>query len=208
MSHALPALLLGVCTILGLLLVPLGLPGLWVMVAGIVGYGWLTDLRSVGVATLGVVLGLAFLGEIIEWWLGFRLTRTFGGSRRSAWGALIGGLVGAVLGVPVPIVGSVIGAFVGSFTGAALFEYTLSRTPEVAVRAGWGAVVGRAAAAAAKIALGIVIAVLGVFAALCCYWPPVFSALSASCSACFASRWALASASFASFSLSPRLCSV
>src|SRR5216117_2607584 len=111
MSHALPALLLGICTILGLLLVPLGLPGLWVMVGGIVGYGWLTGFRSVGVATIGAVLGLAFLGEIVEWWLGFRLTRTFGGSRRSAWGALVGGIVGAVLGVPVPIVGSVIGAF-------------------------------------------------------------------------------------------------
>src|SRR6266480_1445778 len=143
MSHALPALLLGICTILGLLLLPLGLPGLWVMVAGIVGYGWLTDFRSVGVATIGAVLGLAFLGEIVEWWLGFRLTRTFGGSRRSAWGALVGGIA-----------------------GAALFEYSLSRTTGTAVRAGWGAVVGRAAAAAAKIALGIVIAVIGVFAAL------------------------------------------
>jgi uncharacterized protein len=166
MSHALPALVLGVCTIFGLLLVPLGLPGLWVMVAGIVGYGWLTDFRSVGVATIAVALGLAFLGEIIEWWLGFRFARTFGGSRRSAWGALVGGIVGAVVGVPVPIVGSVIGALFGSFAGAALFEYSLSRTPGTAVRAGWGAVVGRATAAAAKMALGIVIAVLGVFAAL------------------------------------------
>jgi uncharacterized protein YqgC (DUF456 family) len=166
MSHALPALLLGVCTILGLVLVPLGLPGLWVMVVGIVGYGWLTDFRSVGVATIAVVLGLAFLGEIIEAWLGFRFARTFGGSRRSAWGALVGGIVGAVMGVPVPIVGSVIGAFLGSFAGAALFEYSLSRTPETAVRAGWGAVVGRAMAAAAKIALGMVIAVLAMFAAL------------------------------------------
>jgi len=166
MSHALPALLLGVCTILGLALVPLGLPGLWVMVAGVVGYGWLTDFRSVGVATIAVVLGLAFLGEIVEAWLGFRFARTFGGSRRSAWGALAGGIVGAVMGVPVPIIGSVIGAFLGSFTGAALLEFSLSRTPGTAVRAGWGAVVGRATAAAAKIALGIVIAVLGTFAAL------------------------------------------
>src|SRR2546430_8356776 len=98
------------------------------MVGGIVGYGWFTGFRSVGVATIGAVLGLAFLGEIVEWWLGFRLTRTFGGSRRSAWGALVGGIVGAVLGVPVPIVGSVIGAFLGSFAGAALFEDSLSRT--------------------------------------------------------------------------------
>src|SRR5207237_8648439 len=98
MSHALPALLLGVCTILGLLLVPLGLPGLWVMVAGIVGYGWLTDFRSVGVATIGAVLGLAFLGEIVEWWLGFRLAATFGGARRSAWGPLVGGLGDVLVG--------------------------------------------------------------------------------------------------------------
>ena len=166
MSHALPALLLAVCCILGLVLVPLGLPGLWIMVAGVVGYGWLTAFRSVGVATIAIVLGLALLGEVIEAWLGFRFARTFGGSRRSAWGALVGGIVGAVMGVPVPVVGSVIGAFVGSFAGAALFEYSLSGTPETAVRAGWGAVVGRATAAAAKIALGVVIAVLGVFAAL------------------------------------------
>ena len=166
MSHALPALLLGLCCVLGLVLVPLGLPGLWVMVAGIVGYGWLTDFRSVGVATIAVALGLAFLGEVVETWLGFRLARAYGGSRRGAWGALLGGLVGAVSGVPVPIVGSVIGGFIGSFAGAALFEYSRSRTAGTAARAGWGAVLGRAGAGAVKIALGIVIAVLGVFAAL------------------------------------------
>src|SRR2546430_11113426 len=108
MSHALPALLLGVCTIFGLVLVPLGLPGLWVMVAGVVGYGWLTGFRSVGVGTIALVLGLAFLGEIIEAWLGFRFARTFRGSRRSAWGALVGGLGGGVIGVHVPTLRSVI----------------------------------------------------------------------------------------------------
>src|SRR3989442_13205822 len=158
MSHALPALLLGVCTIFGLVLVLLGLPGLWVMVAGVVGYGWLTDFRSVGVATIAVVLGLAFLGEIVEAWLGFRFAKTFGGSRRSAWGALVGGIVGAGMGVPVPLVGSVIGAFLGSFVGAGLLGYSLSRAPHTAVRAGGGAGGGRATAAPAKIALGVVIA--------------------------------------------------
>src|SRR2546427_8129761 len=135
MSHALPALLLGVCIILGLLLVPLGLPGLWVMVAGIVGYGWLTDFRSIGVATIAVVLGLAFLGEIIEAWLGFRFARTFGGSRRSAWGALVGGIVGAPVGVPGPLPGRGLGAFLGSFVRAALFWYPRSRAPPPPVRA-------------------------------------------------------------------------
>lgn len=158
-------LLIGLCVI-GLTMIPLGLPGLWIMVGGILAYGWLTGFRSVGVATIAIVLGLAFLGEIIENWIGFRYAKRYGGSTRSGWGALIGGLIGAVIGVPVAVIGSVIGAFVGSFIGAALFEYSYSRHPGVATRAGWGAVVGRAAGAAVKIALGLVIAVIGVFALL------------------------------------------
>ena len=158
--------LLLVLSLAGLAMIPLGLPGLWVMVAGILAYGWLTAFHSVGVVTIGLVLGLAFLGEIIEYWIGFRFAKRYGGSTRSGWGALLGGLVGAVLGVPVAIIGSVIGAFIGSFVGAALFEYTYSRHAGVATRAGWGAIVGRAAGAAVKIALGVVIAVVAGFAVL------------------------------------------
>ncbi len=166
MSHTLAAALLGLCCAAGLVLVPLGLPGLWVMVAGIIGYGWLTDFRSVGVTTIAIVLVLALVGEIVETWLGFRLARRYGASPRAGWRALVGGIVGALVGAPVPIVGSVIAGFVGSFAGAALFEYSRSWAAGTAVRAGWGAVLGRAAAAAAKIALGVAIAVVGIFAAL------------------------------------------
>jgi uncharacterized protein len=165
-STVLPAILLAVCCVAGLLLVPLGLPGLWVMVLGVIGYGWLTGFHAVGVATIAVVVGLALVGEIIEWWLGFWFAERYGGSRRAGWGALVGGIVGAIVGVPVPVVGSVIGAFVGSFAGAAVFEYTRLRSPGVALRAGWGAVLGRAAAAALKMALGLAIAVIGAFAVI------------------------------------------
>jgi uncharacterized protein len=158
--------LLVVLTLAGLAMIPLGLPGLWVMVGGILAYGWLTGFRTVGVVMIAIVLGIAFLGEIIDNWLGFRYAKRYGGSTRSGWGALIGGLIGAITGVPVALIGSVIGAFLGSFIGAALFEYTYSRHTGVAARAGWGAVMGRIAAAAVKIALGVVIAIIGVFAAL------------------------------------------
>jgi uncharacterized protein len=166
MSDALAVLVLAACGIVGLLMIPFGLPGLWVMVLGFLVFGWLTQFRSESVATIGIVLALAFAGELVETWLGFRFARRYGGSRRAGWGALLGGLVGAVVGVPVPVVGSVIGAFVGSFGGAAVFEYAYSRRADVAVGAGWGAVVGRAAAAAAKIALGLVIGVISLVAAL------------------------------------------
>lgn len=165
MSHTLAVLLLAVCLVVGLVLVPLGLPGLWVMVVGVLAFAGLTEFRSAGTATILAVLGLAFLGEILEWWIGFGLARRYGGSRRAGWGALLGGIVGAVVGVPVPIIGSVIGAFVGSFGGAALFEYSLSGTTATSLRAGWGALLGRAAAAGAKVAIGVVIAVIGTVAA-------------------------------------------
>src|SRR5437667_2111351 len=103
MTHTLATLLLALCCLAGLVLVPLGLPGLWVMVAGVVGYGWLTDFRSVGVTTIALVLGLALVGEIVETWRGFRLARRYGGPSRAGWGALGGGLAGAGVGVAGPI---------------------------------------------------------------------------------------------------------
>jgi uncharacterized protein len=166
MPDALPILLLVACGIAGLLLIPFGLPGLWVIVLGVLGYGWLTDFRTMGVGLIVLVVGLALLGELVEAWLGFRMAQRYGGSSRAGWGALIGGLIGAIVGVPVPLIGSVIGGFVGAFLGAALFEYTRARHSEGAVRAGWGAVLGRAVAAAVKMGLGVVIAVVGLFAAL------------------------------------------
>ena len=52
MSHTLAVLLLALCLVVGLVLVPLGLPGLWVMVGGVVGYGALTGFRTIGIATM------------------------------------------------------------------------------------------------------------------------------------------------------------
>jgi hypothetical protein len=161
------ALLLLLATALtGLLLIPFGLPGLWLIVLGIVGYGWLTDFHQVPGWLIALAIALAGVGEIVEAWVGFGFARRYGGSRRAGWGALIGGLAGAVVGVPVPLIGSVIGGFVGPFAGAALFEYTRARKSDVAAKAGWGAVLGRAAAAAIKMGIGVVLSVAAVWVAL------------------------------------------
>jgi hypothetical protein len=165
MNPTLLTWLMAACFLVGLALIALGLPGLWVMVAAVVAYGWLTDFQAIGTWTIVVVVALAGAGEVIEAWLGFGLARRYGGSSRAGWGALVGGLVGAIVGVPVPVLGSVIGAFVGSFAGAVVFEYSKSGAG-TAVRTGWGALLGRAAATAAKTAVGVVIAVVALFAAL------------------------------------------
>ena len=150
----------------GLALIPLGLPGLWVIVLGILGFGWLTDFRTLGLGTVVLILVLALVGEAVEAYVGFRFAQRYGGSSRAGWGALVGGLIGAIVGVPVPVIGSVIGGFLGAFAGAALFEYSRARRSQGAVRAGWGAVLGRAVAAGVKMGIGVVIVVIGVFAAL------------------------------------------
>ncbi len=64
MPHVLPTVLLLACCVAGLLLIPLGLPGLWLMVLGVLGYGWLTAFRSVGIGVMALVVGLASLGEV------------------------------------------------------------------------------------------------------------------------------------------------
>ena len=166
MTDSGPVLLLIAASLIGLVLIPLGLPGLWVILLGIVGYGWLTDFQTLSAGFLILAIALALLGEVLESWIGFRFARRYGGSSRAGWGALVGGLIGAIIGVPVPIIGSVVGGFVGAFLGAAVFEYSRARHAEGSVKAGWGAVLGRAAAAAIKMAIGVVLVVGSLWMAL------------------------------------------
>lgn len=166
MMDSAAVLVLVLAGLLGLVLIPFGLPGLWLILIGILTYGWLTNFATLSPWFIGLATGVALLGEVLESWIGFRFARRYGGSSRAGWGALVGGLIGAIVGVPVPIVGSVVGGFVGAFIGAALFEYTQARHSGGAVKAGWGAVLGRAAAAAVKMALGIVLMVSSLWIAL------------------------------------------
>ena len=158
--------LLVLAQVAGLLLIPFGLPGTWLQVLGLVGFAALTDFQVVGAVPIMIVLVLAVIGEVIEFMLGGRYARKYGGSRRAAWGAILGGLVGAFVGVPIFLVGSVIGAFVGAFAGAALLELTRSPDARAAMRVGWGAFVGRLVATAAKSAIGVAIAAVALLSAV------------------------------------------
>lgn len=158
--------LLVLAQLAGLLLIPFGLPGTWVQVGAVAAFAALTDFHTVGWMTIAMVVALAVAGEVIEFTLGGRYARKYGGSRRAAWGAILGGLVGAFIGVPIFLVGSVIGAFVGAFVGAAVMEWTRSPDHRAALRVGWGAFVGRMVAIATKSAIGVAIAAVALFSAL------------------------------------------
>jgi uncharacterized protein YqgC (DUF456 family) len=150
--------LLALVLLLSLIIIPLGLPGVWVMVLAAVAYLWLVPAAPFGWMVIVGCVAIAVLSEALDLVLAARYTRKYGGSRRGAWGAIVGGLAGAIVGVPVPIIGSVIGAFVGSFLGALVAEYTAGASHESAARAATGATIGRAIATAAKVGAGCVIA--------------------------------------------------
>lgn len=161
--------LLVLAQLVGLLLIPFGLPGIWLQVLALLGFAWWSGFAAVSPWTVVIVALIALVAEGIEFWLGGRFAERYGGSKRAAWGAILGGIVGAVMGVPVPIIGSVIGAFVGSFVGAMAFELTAQKRGGLdvgaATRVGWGALVGRLAATAVKSALGVVVAAVALIAA-------------------------------------------
>jgi uncharacterized protein YqgC (DUF456 family) len=167
MAPAISITLLIVVLLASLVMVPLGLPGLWIMLGAGLLYNVLVPAGGIGGWTLIICGALVAISEVLDFTLGARYARKYGGSKRASWGSIIGGIVGAFAGVPVPVIGSIIGAFAGAFVGALIGEYTVPAEGRGnPARVATGAVIGRAVAAAAKTGIGVVIVVWMVAAVL------------------------------------------
>jgi uncharacterized protein YqgC (DUF456 family) len=152
-------LILAAVIVLSLILIVLGLPGLWIMVATAVVYNMIVPGDPIGWFSLVAVAVLALAAELLEFTMTGRDARTYGGSKRAGWGAILGGIVGAMVGFPVPIVGPVIGAFVGSFVGALVAELTGGASAGDATRVAKGALIGRVMSTVLKIGIGFTIGI-------------------------------------------------
>lgn len=152
-------LLLAGVIVLSLVLIVLGFPGLWIMVASAVTYNMIVPGDPIGWVTLIIVGVLALVAELLDFMMTGRYARKYGGSRRAGWGAILGGIVGAMVGVPVPIIGPVIGAFVGSFLGALIAELTGGSSAGDATRVAKGALIGRVVSTVLKIGIGFTIGI-------------------------------------------------
>src|SRR5688500_1956312 len=80
--------------VIALLLTPVGVPGLWIMIA-VLAVGWWFKEVSIAIV-LGCVV-LAGIAEVIEFLIVKRLNTKYGGSRLAFWGAIAGGIVGALI---------------------------------------------------------------------------------------------------------------
>jgi hypothetical protein len=163
MGHALEVVLFGAAFV-GVLLTLLGVPGNFGPVAIALGY-YLFDgaPRFTGTIVL-VFLAVAVSGEVVEQLASIWGAKRFGGSTAGMLGAFLGSILGGIAGTAVlPALGTVLGVFAGCFALTMAFEVGWAgRDLDDGVRAGLGAVLGKAFSVAYKYAAGF--ALLGLLA--------------------------------------------
>ncbi len=143
---------------LSIVLIPVGLPGLWVLVA-LIGVGaWLGEVSG---WVLMVGVALAAVAELAEWLIVRSMNVRYGGSPRAFWGAVAGGLIGVLAGAPIPVAGPLVAGFLGSFLGAALVTWQELDDLQAARRVGWGVLLARVFSVALKVGVAVVLLVLG-----------------------------------------------
>lgn len=145
----------------GIIVIPFGLPGTFVIAGLALVHGLLTGFVPFTIAFIVILFALAILGEVIEFSLGAVAAKKFGGSKYAMWGAIIGGILGAVFATGImPVVGTLIGAFLGAFAGSFLFEYFHIQNFDNALKVGFGAFLGAVSGKLMKIILAISMVVM------------------------------------------------
>jgi uncharacterized protein YqgC (DUF456 family) len=149
----------------GIVLVPFGLPGPLVQAAAAVALCLATHGARMQWYWAAGFFAVGVIAEIVDLLAGQIGSKKFGGSKKAAWGALIGGFVGAFGGglIPVPVMGSVVASFIGTFIGAMIGEMRQQEALEPNLRVGMGAVLGRAAGVAMKLFVSFIILIASVF---------------------------------------------
>jgi len=151
----------------GIVVTLMGLPGLWVMMAAAILYGWYTAGHYIGLWTIVTLFVLAAVAEAIEFLSASAGAKKAGGSTRAAWGALIGGLLGAlILSIPIPILGTTIGLCIGVFVGALIGEMTVGDDAAHSLRVGLAATKARIYAIVIKLLFGIAILAIAAIKAM------------------------------------------
>jgi hypothetical protein len=165
------AILLVVGSLVAWLTTLLTLPGNWFIAGFTALFAWLIPAdsgRGIDWATVAVLLGLALVGEVIEFGASAAGAAKQGASKRgvalSMVGAIIGSVLGLMVGTPFPVVGNfvmaLLGGALGAVGGAYLGESWKGRPEEDRVAVGRGAFAGRIWGTIGKLAVGAVMCVI------------------------------------------------
>ena len=152
-----------VVSFFGLISHVFGLPGNFIILGASFLLGWYGGFQDVSVTVLIVLLGLALLGELIEFVLGVYGAKRYRSSNKAILGSIVFGIAGGVIGLPFFLgLGAVIGAFIGAFVGAFLVDLLVQKNMDSAMKSGWGAFLGRVGGTVSKGALGMAMIVITV----------------------------------------------
>src|SRR5207237_787471 len=145
-----------------------GLPGLWLMVAATAVYGLITRWAYLGFKTMFALILIALIAEVVETVAGGAGAKRAGASKRGIAGAIVGGLIGALVLsflIPIPVIGTIVGACAGSLLGAMLVEISIGREVVHSLRVGVGAAKGRLLGIISKLAFGLLMLLIALYAA-------------------------------------------
>ncbi|MFN7570536.1 MAG: DUF456 domain-containing protein [Betaproteobacteria bacterium] len=131
------------------------LPGVLLVLAGIVLAAWIDEFQKIGPVALGLCTLMALAGVALDY-----VASTVAAQRA---GASKYGLIGAALGTVAGIFAGLVGVFVLPLVGAAIGEFIAHRDALRAGRVGIATWLGLLAGTVAKLA--IVFSMIGVFAA-------------------------------------------
>jgi uncharacterized protein YqgC (DUF456 family) len=145
----------------GIVLVPLGLPGTWIIVGGAVLYSFFYNFSptSSDLWVIAILIILAVIGEVLEFLVG-----TLGGKKLEvSTGAIVasfvGGILGAIIGVPVFLIGSLLGLLLGVFLGALIYELIVTKDMGLALRAAIAVFFSRLVASFMKTCIAVVMGI-------------------------------------------------
>lgn len=147
--------LLLLCVVL--LLNLFSLPANWLVVGLVVLWRFLNPVPGdMNMWFFVMLVGLAVLGEVIEFATQAWGAKRYGSSTGGMWAGIVGALAGALLGVPFFLgLGAVLGALVGAWLGCYGLERLRGRSDAEASRAARGALVGRFLGLVIKCAMGV-----------------------------------------------------
>ncbi len=152
-------IILDLILVAGLICIPLGLGGNFIIIGAAIIIAVITKFQTLSLLTLGIMLALVVIGEIIESFLGSYVAFRFGASRWGMIGAFAGGIIGAIVGTPIlPVIGSIAGSFIGAGVGAVAAEWYHQRQLETSMPAGIGALLGKLGSSVIKMCIGVGIA--------------------------------------------------
>ena len=129
------------------------LPGIPLILAGMVLFGFQTGFQSITTDFLLIMALLTLVGTVADYLSGIVGAKRSGASRKGVWGAFLGGLFGLFL---LPFWG----IFIGPLAGAIIGEMMSGKSSEKATRVGIGTFLGIMTGTLLKIVIAVTMLIL------------------------------------------------